>query len=227
MNQLNRFCIGSVALLALAVGACNDDENDDTSDTPAAAGSATLAATPAPIPGARGKGNPPIPGPDTRIDRAGRVAITAALVGAFNPDPVAAARERDAYNKSGLSNPAFLPTIKTSLGVLDGLDRNCGNQLLAGDGDDRYGALANVLLDDQLYVHSDRSGSVYLGLEAEFVTAIPPGQGAAGGREPGDDVIGRSYSVLAAGALSGVDDGVPADDATHNSDVFPFLAAPQ
>ncbi|HKO91510.1 MAG TPA: hypothetical protein VJU61_10180, partial [Polyangiaceae bacterium] len=209
----NRPCIAALALLALGIGACNDDDNDDTSDTPAAAGSATLAATPAPIPGARGKGNPPNPAADTRIDRAGRVAITAALVGTFNANPEDTTRERDAYNKSGLGNPVFLPTIKTSLGVLDGLDGTCGNQLLAAKtGDDRYADLAGVLLDDQLYVHSERSGSVYLGLEAEFVQAVQPGQGAAGGREPGDDVIARSYSVLAAGALSGIDDGVSEDD---------------
>jgi hypothetical protein len=234
MNQFIRLCIGSLALGALALGACNGDDDDDSaSDTAGsagtaslgAAGSATLPLTPAVVPGARGKANQPQLG--ERIDRAGRAAITAALVGTFNPDPAETIRDRAAYNTAGLSNPAFLPTIKTSLGVLDGLDRNCGNQLLAAANGDRYLPLANVLLDDQLYVHSDRRGSVYLGLEAEFVSAVPPGQGAAGGREPGDDVVARSYSVLAAGALSGIDDGVPADDATHNPDVFPFLAAPQ
>jgi hypothetical protein len=233
MNQLIRFCIGSLALGALALGACNGDEDDSASDTAGSAGSSSLGAagsaalplTPAPIPGARGKGNPPQLG--ERIDRAGRAAITAALIGTFDATPEEATQDRAAYNASGLSNPIFVPIIKASLGVLDGLDGNCGNQLLAAANGDRYLPLANVLNDDQLYVHSDSRGSVYLGLEAEFVNAALPGQGAAGGREPGDDVIARSYSVLAAGALFGLDDGVPEDDATHNPDVFPFLAAPQ
>jgi len=237
MNALNRLClnrlgIGSLAVLALAFGACNGDD-DSASDTAGSAGTASLGAagsaalplTPAPVAGARGKANPPPLG--ERIDRAGRPAITAALVGTFDATAEQTTQDRAAYNAAGLGNVTFLPTIKTSLGVLDGLDGNCGNQLLASSTGDRYAPLANVLLDDQLYVHSERSGSVYLGLEAEFVNAIVPGQGAAGGREPGDDVIARSYSVLAAGALSGIDDGVPTDDATHDSDVFPFLAAPQ
>jgi hypothetical protein len=114
--------------------------------------------------------------------------------------------------------------------VLDGLDAECGNQLLA-DPDaakPRYRPLATRLLDDQLYVESERVGarSVYLGLEAELVLGGRV-SGGGGGRAPGDDVIERSYSVLAAGALSGVDDGVPRDDATHDQDVFPFLAEPQ
>lgn len=230
MNQLNRLglnrrCIAALALGALALGACNGDDDDSASATVASAGSATLAVTPGPIPSARGKGNPPRLG--DRIDRAGRPAITAALVGTFDADPDDTIRDRAAYNAAGLGNVIFLPTIEASLGVLDGLDGKCGNQLLAGPGADRYAPLANVLLDDQLYVHSELRGSVYLGLEAEFVNAVEAGQGAAGGREPGDDVIARSYSVLAAGALSGIDDGVAADDATHNPDVFPFLAAPQ
>jgi len=188
-----------------------------------AAGSASLLPQ---LPGARGPGNPPELGP--RIDRAGRPAITAALVSAFEADPDTQRRDRAAYNSSGLSNMAFASTIRTSLGVLDGLDGNCGNQLLADPmGADRYAPLVQVLLDDQLYLNSNSRGSVYLGVEAEKVGLVPPGQGAGGGREPGDDVIARSYSALAAGAFSGIDDGVPSDDKTHNPDLFPFLAAPR
>jgi len=92
---------------------------------------------------------------------------------------------------------------------------------------DRYAPLAKVLLDDQLYLNSAKPGSVYLGVEAEVVGAAMPGQGAGGGRQPGDDVIARSYSVLAAGALSGIDDGVDKDDTTPDPRTFPFLAPPQ
>ncbi len=206
--------------LSLACGACTSDDGAD---------SATNNLLPR-VDGALGKANPP-KALGARIDRAGRPAITAALISTFNPDPAAQSAERDRYNTSGNSNPAFVPTIVTSLAILDGLDEACGNQLLAGNGDPRgrYAPLANVLVDDQLYVHSQRagSGSVYLGLEAETVNAINAGQGAGGGRIPGDDVIARSFSVLVAGELSGLDDGVPRDDAVHDQDVFPFLAAPR
>jgi hypothetical protein len=214
--------LASCLLTALVLCACNGDDNDD-GDAVNTAGSANL--LPAPIPGARGANAPPVLG--QRIDRAGRPAITAALVSAFEADADTKSRDVAAYNTSGLSNPAFLATIQTSLGILDGLDGNCGNQLLADPMGQRYVPLAQVLLDDQLYLNSNRRGSVYLGVEAEAVQLVGDGGGAGGGREPGDDVIARSYSVLAAGAFSGIDDGVPSDDQTHNPDVFPFLAAPR
>ncbi|HEU4582209.1 MAG TPA: hypothetical protein VFS67_28330 [Polyangiaceae bacterium] len=223
MKRFNlALCCG--LLLPLALGACNGDDNDDDqADIPSTAGNANL--LPAPIPGARGANNPPDPG--DRIDRAGRPAIGAALISTFTADPDVKRRETADYNSSGLSNVAFTATMKTSLGILDGLDGNCGNQLLAAAEGDRYGMLSQVLLDDQLYLNSARPGSVYLGVEAEAVGAVMPGQGAGGGRQPGDDVVDRSYSVLAAGALGGVTDGVDSDDTTPDPRVFPFLAAPQ
>jgi len=210
-------------LTGLTLCACNGDDKDNA-DVVSGAGSASLLPAPQ-IPGARGPGAPPALG--QRIDRAGRPAITAALVAAFEADPDKKRSVVAAYNASGLSQPQFTDTIKASLGILDGLDGTCGNQLLADPTGEGYAPLAKVLLDDQLYLNSSRTGSVYLGVEAEAVKAAPVGGGAAGGREPGDDVIARSYSVLAAGAFSGIDDGVPNDDTTPNPDVFPFLVAPR
>jgi hypothetical protein len=40
-------------------------------------------------------------------------------------------------------------------------------------------------------------------------------------------VLARSYSVLVAGRLGGIDDGVAEDDVEHDILNFPFLAAPQ
>jgi hypothetical protein len=224
MKHLNlALCCG--LLLPFALGACNGDDNDDDkADTPSTAGNANL--LPPAIPGARGASSPPELG--ERIDRAGRPAIGAALISTFTADPDTKRRDTAAYNASGLSNPAFTETMKTSLGILDGLDGICGNQLLASQNEaDRYGALTQVLLDDQLYLNSAKPGSVYLGVEAEVVKAVMPGQGAGGGRQPGDDVIARSYSVLAAGQLGGIDDGVDRDDTVPTVTVFPFLAPPQ
>jgi hypothetical protein len=196
----------ALGITCVALGSCKDDEG---------------------VEGALGKANPPDLG--ERIDRAGRPAITAALISTFNPQ--GRATVRDAYNRSGQLNEDFRQTIEQSLAVLDGLDESCGNQLLANmapENEPRYSPLATVLLDDQLYVHSDRVGapSIYLGLEAETVIGTDA-IGGGGGRTPGYDVIARSYSVLAAGVLTGVDDGVAEDDETHDPDEFPFLAEPQ
>jgi hypothetical protein len=212
-----------LALLLAALGAFSCSSDDDGDDAPPEEATETLAPA---IEGALGRAGRPSTPAAARIDRAGRPAITAALISTFNPPARAADVER--YNKSGNANPDFIPIIAGSLGILDGLDRNCGNQLLAGEAaaPGRYDQLATVLADDQLYIQSNRpnASSIYLGVEAE---ALGAGEGAGGGRAPGDDVIERSYSVLAAGVLVGVDDGVPTDDVQHNIDVFPFIAPPQ
>jgi hypothetical protein len=212
-----------LALLLAALGAFGCSSDDDAGDDDAP-DEATEQLTP--IEGALGRAGRPATPAAARIDRAGRPAITAALISTFNPAARAADVER--YNRGGNANPAFVPIIAGSLAILDGLDRQCGNQLLAGEtaAPGRYDQLATVLNDDQVYIQSDRpnASSIYLGVEAE---ALGAGEGAGGGRAPGDDVIERSYSVLAAGVLSGVDDGVPTDDVQHSIDVFPFIAAPQ
>jgi hypothetical protein len=221
MQHSFKFYTVSLCLASLAAFGCKEEDNGGDTDS--------TTETLQPIEGALGRANRPDTPASARIDRAGRPAITAALISTFNPD--AQEDDLDRYNKSGNANSAFVPIMEASLGILDGLDRNCGNQLLAGANPDqrRYQPLATALVDDQVYVQSDRpgSGSVYLGVEAETLGAIGAGQGSGGGRVPGDDVIERSYSVLAAGALRGIDDGVGSDDAQHDIDTFPFLAGPQ
>jgi hypothetical protein len=208
-------------ILSLLAGfSCKNDDNDDTN-------SATVNLLPE-VDGALGKANRPAPVAADRIDRAGRPAVTAALISTFDPDN--ADDERDKYNKSGNANAEFIPVIETSLAILDGLDGVCGNQLLANSGPGNiYRSLATALDDDQLYVQSDRVSAqpLYLGVEAEATNTVSPGQGQGGGRAPGDDVIETSYSVLVAGKLSGIDDGVAADEAPVDIDFFPFIAEPR
>jgi hypothetical protein len=211
----------ALLLSALAAFGCkNDGDGDDT---------ATENLEPATFEGALGRANPPETLAANRIDRAGRPAITAALISPFTPASRDA--DQDRYNKSGNANRAFVPIMEQSLAILDGIDGRCGNQLLAGavSGQRRYQPLATALDDDQVYVRSDRAGasSLYLGVEAEALELVQEGQGSGGGRVPGDDVVARSYSVLVAGQLQGLDDAVPADDAEHDIDSFPFIAAPR
>jgi hypothetical protein len=220
---LSACSIGLAALSFTLLGGCKGDDNaaDDGVSGAGALDEARGNLLPD-VPGALGKANPPRVG--ARIDDAGRPAITAALIGTFNPDLAAQSALRDSYNKA-TTKTAFRGDMEQSLAILDGLDNVCGNQLRPPGAGPRYEPLANVLVDDQLYVNSDKTGSEYLGVEAEALGALPDGLG--GGRQPGDDVIERSFSVLVAGALDGIDDGVPADDAVHSPNQFPFLAAPQ
>ena len=150
--------------------------------------------------GCGGDGPAPL-GPDarpplgTQIDRAGRPAVSTALIATF-----ASFEERndvrDRYNQAGPATwSSFTPEMTFGLGVLDALDGSCGTQLLAGPaGPNRYDALAEVLLDDRLYVNS-ASGvcGVYLGLEGEAVGALQAGEGGCDGSTQNDDVIERSY----------------------------------
>jgi hypothetical protein len=172
----------------------------------------------------------PAAGP--QIDRMGRAAINTALIGPFRDPGSGGARGeiQDTYNKAAIPgqwNDLFAHEIASNLAIYDGVDRNCGNQLLAGDtaAPGRYDALADVLADDQLYVNT-ASGTcqIYLGVEGNAVGIT---NGDCGGRTPLEDTIDVSYSVLAIGALSGVGDGVPSDaDGTASLDQFPFYAPP-
>ncbi len=173
-----------------------------------------------------GKMNPPTPG--AQIDRAGRPAITSALIETFNADGTARDTARDAYNADDDPSTwvaSHKDTIKGALGILDSLDTNCGNQLAADDDTaGRYEFLATVLADDQLYIDSTQSTCAYLGQEGLITGDVTTAN--CGGRTPTMDIIETSYSVLAAGELTGVDDTITADDKPADNDTFPFLSAP-
>ena len=178
---------------------------------------------------------PPALGAD-QIDRMGRAGVNTALTAPFFRKEVAAENEehemvQDEYNAA--SDPAqwasmFGERIAGSLAVLDSLDLNCGNQIVSAGqpaGPTRYNALAGILADDQLYVNT-QSGSCqqYLAVEANALGIV---NNDCGGRTPLEDTIDTTYSVLAAGALSGVTDGIPIDaDGTASLTVFPLLDQP-
>lgn len=194
----------------------------------AAAGLSSQNACPAPsssVPPARG----------VQIERMGRAGVNTAVTDPFFRESVESELEHheevvDEYNAA--SDPSqwaslFSEEMAANLAILDGLDRNCGNQLLAGPSPvaGRYDALAGILADDQLYVNT-ASGTCaqYLAVEANAVGITNTD---CGGRTPLEDSIDTTYSLLAAGALSGVGDGVPVDaDSTPSLTVFPYLDDP-
>jgi hypothetical protein len=175
-------------------------------------------------------GFPSAPVLGAQIDRMGRPAINTALNHAFDADMTAKNAAKDQYNAALPPTwPTLVAEIAKNLAILDGLDMNCHNQLLhaaAHDGADRYAALATALADDQLYLDTS-TGTCAQYLAVELVaTGVAPTLADCGGRTPLYDVIDSSYSALAAGTLTGVSDGIAADDAAASTTVFPFLVAP-
>lgn len=173
-----------------------------------------------------GGGMPPAPQLGAQIDRIGRPGVNTALTDPFDLDETGHGMVVDRYNSAAQADwSTFTDRIKANLAILDGLDRNCGNQLLADAAAPRYSVLAGALADDRLYVNA-ASGTctTYLAVEANATGVVPNDD--CGGRTPPEDVIDETYSVLAAGTLSGVTDGVSADDEVHSTTDFPFLAAP-
>ena len=178
---------------------------------------------------------PPPPVGAVQIDRMGRAGVNTALTNPFFRESVASEESRhemisDDYNAA--NNPSqwvaqFSSRIASNLAILDGLDRVCGNQLLAGSTPvaGRYKALADILADDQLYVNT-ASGTCnqYLAVEANAIGILNPD---CGGRTPLENTIDITYSVVAAGTLTGVTNGVTSDaDGRASLTVFPFLDRP-
>src|SRR5262245_17719816 len=183
------------------------------------------------LPGCDNDTTPGPPALGVQIDRIGRAGVNTALVDPFSLDAPSKAANQDAYTASATPSQwaaSFGGRIATNLAILDSLDTVCGNQLLAGPAPvaGRYGTLATVLADDQLYVNtSSGTCTTYLAVEAN---AVGIANSDCGGRTPLYDTIDRTYSVLATGALSGVTDGVPLDaDGAASLTDFPFLLTPR
>lgn len=216
------FALGFVAMTA----ACGDDSTDVdmTVDMPASQFPA------APTIGA------------TQIDRMGRAAINTALTDPFWTAAMKDAHEAklDDYNKASQANwGTFTAAFAGALGVLDGLDGICGNQPLAdttgkdGGAGGKYGALAGILVNDQLLLAtavSNCDGANYLSVEISVITgAAAPA--SCGGRTPLDNVINTTYAVVSGGLLSAVPviDGLTgeADPAANKASLtaFPYLGS--
>lgn len=221
-------------MLLLSLSACfaaacggNNNSNADATVSPTYDAPPTQYDAP---PGPPDAGGPPaMPALGAEIDRIGRPAISTALIAEFQTDATMRGAKKDAYNAdANVSDWAtnWTSEIQKNLAIYDGLDANCGNQLLADKTSSRYSFLAGVLADDRLYVNiASTTCQQYLGVEANAVGIT---NSDCGGRTPTEDVIDTSYSVLATGQLTGVTDGVDKDaDGTYDLTNFPFLLPPQ
>ncbi len=174
---------------------------------------------------------PPVLG--DQIDRMGRPAINTALNHTFDSDSTAKETAKEAWNQA--KDPStwastFAGEAAKNLAILDGLDGVCGNQLLAAPVSGgtvpptRYATLGAALTADVLWLNTEgTTATTYLAVEVNALGLQTNTD--QGGRTLNYDVIDTSYSALAAGAFSGVSDGVNGNDVTVST-TFPYLAAP-
>jgi hypothetical protein len=84
-----------------------------------------------------------------------------------------------------------------------------------------------LLADDRLWVNSASSSCTQLfAVELASMARDKRYRDDCGGRAPNYDAVNVYRSFLAAGAPTGIDDGVHQDELAHSASVFPFLAAP-
>lgn len=163
------------------------------------------------------------------LDRVGRPGVNTLLTAPLLAPAATADAAKDAYNKAIETTWTAATTVdnfKSSLGIFDGLDAVCGDQLLAGAaGIDRYKPLATILADDRLYVNTAT------GVCAAMFSVELNRTTDCGGRSPIIDAFDQTYTALINGskmpAPMPFGDGIGTDpDGKPADDQFPFLLGP-
>lgn len=165
-----------------------------------------------------------------QIDRAGRPLTGNALLGTTASDDVSDKFKED-YNAASPSTSAqFIPEVEKNLGLYDGFDGVCGNQLLVNPkvaGDARYEKLAKLLVDDRLWVDSRSTRCTqFFAVELANFAGQKQWKSHCGGRTPNVSAANIFRSLLTDGTTTSVNDGLFADEKKHSEMEFPFLAAP-
>jgi hypothetical protein len=166
---------------------------------------------------------------DGSLDRMGRPLTGNALLGTLATAIVSDKLKED-YNRAIPATAArFAPEMEKALGLYDGFDGKCGNQLLAGTDASagRYRRLATLLADDRLWVNSAaKVCAQFFAVELAQLTGERAFVNDCGGRSPTYSAANIYRSLLANGKPVGIDDGLMRDEHDHSSTAFPFLAAP-
>jgi hypothetical protein len=166
--------------------------------------------------------------PERQIDREGRPLTGNALLGLLEPDD-SGDKLKEEYNAATPATSArFVPEIRKALGLYDGFDGKCGNQLLADPKAApalRYHALATLLADDRLWVNSaSRVCTQLFAVELANLAGRKSLRADCGGRTPLYDSSNVYRSLLVDGTNDSVDDGVHRDERVPSATEFPFLA---
>jgi hypothetical protein len=166
---------------------------------------------------------------DGPLDRMGRPLTGNALLGTL-ASAVVSDKLKEEYNHATPATAArFVPEMEKTLGLYDGFDGKCGNQLLAGKvaRAGRYRQLATLLADDRLWVNSaSKVCTHFFAVELAELTDQRALANDCGGRSPTYSAANIYRSLLANGKPVGIDDGLTRDEHDHSSTAFPFLAPP-
>lgn len=228
MNFRTLLLLSVSGLIVASAAGCGDSTETTTSNGGNGGNGGAGAAGGGGTGGTGGTEQTPPPKLGPQIDRFGRPAINTALNHAFDGNPEQKDAAKDDWNENNDPSTwvSYKAEVAGNLAILDSLDTECGNQLLAGPTAvaGRYDALAGVLADDRLYINADGTKcSVYLGVEANALGVV---NADCGGRTFLYDVIDASYTVLAAGKLDGsIGDTIPVSNAA-GGETFPYLIAP-
>jgi hypothetical protein len=166
---------------------------------------------------------------DGPLDRMGRPLTGNALLGTLASAIVSDKLKEDYNHATPATAARFMPEMETTLGLYDGFDGKCGNQLLAGRvaSAGRYRQLATLLADDRLWVNSaSKVCTHFFAVELSELKGQRALANDCGGRSPTYSAANIYRSLLANGTPVGIDDGLTRDEHDHSSSAFPFLAAP-
>jgi hypothetical protein len=166
---------------------------------------------------------------DGPLDRMGRPLTGNALLGTLAAAIVSDKLKEDYNHATPATAARFVPEMEQTLGLYDGFDGKCGNQLLAGKvaSAGRYRQLATLLADDRLWVNSaSKVCTHFFAVELAELTGQRALANDCGGRSPTYSAANIYRSLLANGKPMGIDDGLTRDEHDHSSSAFPFLAAP-
>jgi hypothetical protein len=164
---------------------------------------------------------------DGQLDRMGRPLTGNALLGTLASAEVSDKLKEDYNHATPATAARFVPEIQKTLGLYDGFDGKCGNQLLAGkvESAGRYRALATLLADDRLWVNSaSKICTQFFAVELAQLTNQRELMNDCGGRAPTYSAANVYRSLLATGEPIGIDDGLERDERDQSSTAFPFLA---
>jgi hypothetical protein len=166
---------------------------------------------------------------DRQIDRAGRPLTGNALLGTLDTTE-ASDRMKEEYNAATPADGGqFVLEIAKNLGLYDGFDGECGNQLLAEPvaSNGRYLPLARLLADDRLWINTKSTICTQLfAVELAALAGRTAMGGDCGGRAPSYKSVTVYRSILSNATNESIDDGVARDEREHSDADFPFLAAP-
>jgi hypothetical protein len=153
-----------------------------------------------------------------------------ALLGLLAPEEVSNDLKEQYNAATPSTSQRFIPEMQKALGLYDGFDGKCGNQLLvdrAAAPDARYRPLAALLADDRLWINSASKVCTQLfAVELASLAGRKQLGGDCGGRAPNYDAANVYRSLLVDGTTVSINDGLHADERQHSDSVFPFLAAP-